>query len=71
MLINEKDNVIVNLETGHKAARCDIRAGEKVIKYGYPIGVAKCDIAKGDHVHTHNIKTGLDGLLKYTYSSRD
>ena len=68
--INEKDNVAVMLEgekSGHKIALNDIKAGENVIKYGYPIGHATVDIKKGEHVHTHNIKTNLSGVLDYTY----
>lgn len=67
-LINKKDNVKVCLEDGHKYARYDIGAGEKVIKYGFPIGVAVCDIKAGELVHTHNLKTLLSGELKYNYS---
>ena len=40
---------------GHKVALCAIRAGERVIKYGSPIGSASADIAPGTHVHTHNV----------------
>jgi altronate dehydratase len=40
---------------GHKVALCAIRAGERVIKYGSPIGSASADIAPGAHVHTHNV----------------
>ncbi len=40
---------------GHKLALYDIKKGEHVIKYGQIIGVATCDIRKGDHVHTHNL----------------
>ena len=67
MLINELDNVIVNLEDGHKYARFDIKSGENIIKYGQPIGHAICDIKKDEHVHTHNMKTNLSGELEYTY----
>jgi (2R)-sulfolactate sulfo-lyase subunit alpha len=42
---------------GHKVAVTVIRRGEPVIKYGMPIGNATSDIAVGDHVHTHNLKT--------------
>ena len=66
--INEKDNVAVDLETGHKVALFDIIEGEDVIKYGYPIGRATCNIAKGDHVHSHNMKTKLGDLLSYEYT---
>ena len=68
--INEKDNVAVMLEgelSGHKIALNDIKKGENIIKYGYPIGHATEDIKKDDHVHTHNIKTNLSGVLEYKY----
>lgn len=68
--INERDNVAVMLEgelKGHKIALSDIKKGENVIKYGYPIGHAVEDIKAGDHVHTHNIKTNLSGVIEYTY----
>ena len=65
--INEKDNVCVDLNTGHKIALFDIAEGEDVIKYGYPIGRATCDIAKGDSVHSHNMKTKLGDILSYEY----
>jgi altronate dehydratase len=40
---------------GHKIARWAIAAGEAVLKYGAPIGIATHDIAAGEHVHTHNV----------------
>lgn len=67
MLINKLDNVDINLSDGHKYALRDIKSGENIIKYGNPIGHATCDIAKGEHVHTHNVKTNLSGSLTYTY----
>jgi hypothetical protein len=42
---------------GHKLARGAITAGDKVLKYGAPIGSATQDIALGDHVHVHNVKS--------------
>ena len=71
MIINKLDNVEINLANGHKFALRDIKAGENIIKYGSPIGHATCDIAKGEHVHTHNIKTNLGGNLKYEYNYKD
>lgn len=41
----------------HKIARRPIAAGETVLKYGMPIGVATADIAAGEHVHVHNIRS--------------
>lgn len=68
MKIHERDNVEVNLENGHKYAIRDIKNGESVIKYGFPIGHATCDIKAGEHVHTHNLKTNLQGQLTYRYT---
>ena len=70
MLINKLDNVDINLEDGHKYAIRDIKCGEDIIKYGNPIGHAVCDIKKGEHVHTHNVKTNLSGNLEYTYTPK-
>lgn len=67
MLINKLDNVEVNLDNGHKYARCDIKAGENIIKYGAPIGHATCDIKKGEHVHSHNLKTNLGENIEYKF----
>ncbi len=71
MIINKLDNVEVNLSDGHKYALCDIKKGENIIKYGSPIGHATEDIKKGEHVHTHNVKTNLSGNLEYTYNYKD
>lgn len=67
MLINNLDNVEVDIKSGHKYAICNIKAGENIIKYGQSIGHATCDIKKGDHVHTHNLKTNLSGKIEYRY----
>jgi hypothetical protein len=45
------------LALGHKVAARAMAAGEKIIKYGAPIGSAKCAIAVGEHVHTHNLQS--------------
>ena len=68
VIINEKDNVCVNLETGHKIALADIPEGTDIIKYGFPIGISTCNISKGDAVHSHNMKTKLGDLLSYEYT---
>jgi altronate hydrolase len=70
MQIHPKDNVEVR-ENGHKYALRKIKSGENIIKYGFPIGHATCDIEIGEHVHTHNVKTNLEGRLEYTYSPVD
>lgn len=67
VIINENDNVKVNLENGHKYALKDIGVGEKIVKYGYPIGLATAFIKKGERVHTENMKTALSGVGEYKY----
>lgn len=68
MLINKLDNVLIDLKNGHKQALSDIKKGENVIKYGFPIGHATEEIKKGEHVHTHNLKTNLGDNISYSFS---
>jgi (2R)-sulfolactate sulfo-lyase subunit alpha len=42
---------------GHKFAMRDIAAGEEVIEYGVCVAVASKDIATGQHVHVHNVRS--------------
>lgn len=46
-----------DLPIAHKIARDAMMAGAKVLKYGAPIGVATVDIARGEHVHVHNVRS--------------
>lgn len=50
-----------DIPQGHKVALADIPCGAPVVKYGYPIGHACADIARGQWVHTHNLATSLNG----------
>ncbi|WP_339691429.1 altronate dehydratase family protein [uncultured Parasphingorhabdus sp.] len=52
---------------GHKLAIRPITAGTNIIKYGFPIGLATADIAAGEHVHSHNLKSGLSATGSYEY----
>ncbi len=45
------------IPTGHKVAVVPIATGEKVLKYGIPIGSATAAIRPGEYVHTHNLKS--------------
>jgi hypothetical protein len=47
----------VDLPIGHKLSRRAIAAGEKIVKYGAPIGSATADIAAHTHVHVHNVRS--------------
>jgi len=42
---------------GHKVAMRNLAKEKPVLKYGRPIGKAIEPIAKGAHVHVHNVKT--------------
>lgn len=57
-----------DIPQGHKFAVTAIAEGDKVIKYGAVIGIAKAPIAAGHHVHTHNLKTALGDILDYRFS---
>jgi altronate hydrolase len=67
VVIHPDDNVKVNLENGYKYAIYDIAKDDKIIKYGFPIGIAKENIKADEHIHTHNLKTALSGEQEYTY----
>ena len=56
-----------DIPMGHKVALRDIKKGEPVIKYGFPIGEATEDIPAGGHVHSHNLHTLLSGAHDYAY----
>jgi len=53
---------------GHKILTRPVKKGGDVLKFGYPIGKATEDLTPGVWVHTHNLRTGLSGLLEYRYA---
>ncbi|MCC7041377.1 MAG: UxaA family hydrolase [Burkholderiales bacterium] len=53
-----------DVAVGHKIAARAIAAGERIVKYNCPIGVATAPIPAGHHVHTHNVKSAY--LPTYT-----
>ncbi|MCS7460518.1 UxaA family hydrolase [Paenibacillus doosanensis] len=42
---------------GHKFALTLIPAGQFVLKFGVPIGIAMSDIPAGAHIHLHNLRS--------------
>jgi altronate hydrolase len=56
-----------SIPAGHKIAIRDIRAEEKIFKYGHCIGHATQDIPAGVWVHSHNLRTDLAEVLEYKY----
>lgn len=45
------------IAVGHKIARRAIAGGQPIVKYGVPIGSALRDVARGEHVHLHNMRS--------------
>jgi hypothetical protein len=42
---------------GHKIARHALRPGDKIVKYGAPIGSMTAAAEPGDWIHMHNMKS--------------
>ncbi len=59
--------VLQDTPAGHKVLINDVKQGEDIIKYGYPIGHAREDLNAGQWVNENNLKTNLSGTLEYTY----
>ncbi|MBQ7273526.1 MAG: UxaA family hydrolase, partial [Bacteroidales bacterium] len=59
--------LLVDIPRGHKIVLQDLKAGENVIKYGFPIGHVTKDAKAGTLVNHECIKTNLEGLLEYKY----
>jgi altronate hydrolase len=60
-----------NVARGHKFALRELKTGEAVLKYGFPIGHATASIGAGDWVHGHNLATNLTGKIEYAYQPID
>ena len=59
--------LLADVPRGHKMVLKGLRAGENVIKYGFPIGHVTQDAPAGTVVDHSCIKTNLEGLLEYKY----
>jgi (2R)-sulfolactate sulfo-lyase subunit alpha len=46
-----------DIEVGHKLARRAMKAGDKIYRYGAPIGSMTQAVAIGEHVHMHNMQS--------------
>ena len=66
--IVEGITLLTDVPRGHKVVLRDLRAGEDVIKYGFPIGHVTKDAPAGSKVDHECIKTNLEGILDYSYS---
>ncbi len=41
---------------GHKIAIKTLEPDESIWKFGWPIGLTKCRVEAGEHVHSHNLR---------------
>ena len=63
LCVNTSDNtdfkvmVLHDIPIGHKIALEDMDVEGTAIKYGEDIGRFVAPVKKGEHVHTHNLKT--------------
>ncbi|GGY73486.1 hydrolase [Cellvibrio zantedeschiae] len=53
----ESVHINQTIEVGHKLARQPLNVGEKVYRYGAPIGSMTQAAAQGEHVHMHNMQS--------------
>ena len=63
-LDGESFTIPAAVELGHKLARRALPAQSRVLKYGAPIGSMKTAVARGEHVHLHNL--GSDYIASTT-----
>ena len=58
-ILIDDESVSVNseIEVGHKLARSALAVGDKIFRYGAPIGSMTQGVAKGEHVHMHNMQS--------------
>jgi altronate hydrolase len=55
------------IPAGHKIALRALAVGDVVHKYGWAIGRITAAVDAGAWIHSHNLKTQLEGTLDYTY----
>ncbi|RYZ92122.1 MAG: altronate hydrolase [Moraxellaceae bacterium] len=46
-----------DIEVGHKLARNALNSGDKIYRYGAPIGSMTQPVSIGEHVHMHNMQS--------------
>jgi altronate dehydratase small subunit len=63
----ERVTLAKTIDLGHKVARGAISKDEKVLRYGAVIGHVTEDVARGEHLHTHNLES--DYIPTYTHDA--
>ena len=56
-----------DVPVGHKIALADLDVGADVVKYGLPIGTVTRPVGSGSWLHSHNMRTNLEGTVDYGY----
>ncbi len=56
--------LISSIPEGHKFALTEMDPGTAVIKYGEPIGESLTKVARGEHIHVHNMASRPKGGTK-------
>jgi altronate dehydratase small subunit len=63
----ERITLAKTIDLGHKVARRALVRNEKVLRYGAVIGHVTEAVARGAHLHTHNLES--DYLPTYTHDA--
>lgn len=63
----ERVTLAKTIELGHKVARRELAKDDKVLRYGASIGHVTATVARGEHLHTHNLAS--DYLPTYTHDA--
>lgn len=67
LIEGERVTLAKNIELGHKVARHELAQDAKVLRYGAVIGHVTEAVARGAHLHTHNLAS--DYLPTYTHDA--
>lgn len=57
-----------DIPAGHKIALADLKVGDVVVKYGFPIGALKADRPAGTLINEKYLKTLLGEIKDYSYT---
>ena len=63
----ERVTLSKSIDLGHKVARGALAKDDKVLRYGAVIGHVTEAVARGEHLHTHNLES--DYLPTYTHDA--
>jgi hypothetical protein len=63
----ERITLAKTIDLGHKVARSALAKDDKVLHYGAVIGHVTQAVARGEHLHTHNLES--DYLPTYTHDA--